>query len=367
MKLLLGFHESMNHLRLGKEYIMAEGTRNAFQSDVVYDLVKSSILQARKSHQAYIEMSEKMQAQAAEGGEAVFNEKALGLARHDAEVNFDYALSLLDIGSEEEALKLQDEHASKQGEEMSRRVAELQEMAKTSEAAAQSQEKIKEPEADNSAQRATVAAAAALGAAAAGSALTGAGNVGNAEQGADGAMASAEAEAKDIEAEIEALSAKIHNAKHAQPATSEAVAPVEEEETILKVSEAATIDPVATAETPAVVAEQTATSEAVAPVEEEETILRVSEAASVAPAATVETPAVATEMAQAVVEKPDMPEGTQAVVETPATGDAESGTAAPSASSEPLATAATSTSEEFDAELSARLDAVRAMLQGSAS
>jgi hypothetical protein len=99
-------------------------------NEVVTNLVKSSIAQAQKSHQAYIEMSEKMLAGSGILEDGSFNQKALEVVKHEMNESLDHALKILDATTEDEALKLHDEFVSAQSAKMAMRVAELQAMAK---------------------------------------------------------------------------------------------------------------------------------------------------------------------------------------------------------------------------------------------
>lgn len=138
---------------------MSESEKHGCQSEVVCNLVKSSLSQARKSHQTYVEMSEKMIA--AEGSEHEFKRKVLDFAKQDASANFDFALNLLDAQNLDEVIKLQDAHANQQTNEMARRVAELQAFAGGEVGHATTTAQV-EPAADNMANAVAEAAAAAL-------------------------------------------------------------------------------------------------------------------------------------------------------------------------------------------------------------
>ena len=113
---------------------MKDGDSAGMPGKVILDLVKSSIAKAEKSHLAYVEMSEKMIFQTGGGlvaeSDRLFNQKALDLARSDAEQHFRLAVALMDAKDEEEALRLRDAHSRIQSREMARRVAELQEMVR---------------------------------------------------------------------------------------------------------------------------------------------------------------------------------------------------------------------------------------------
>ena len=108
---------------------MTDSDTTGMQNELIANLVKSSIEQAQKSHQTYVEISDKIKADTSNSSELAFNEKALDLAKYDRGENLKLALRLNDISDEQDAITTRDEHVRSQSEEMSRRVAELQAMA----------------------------------------------------------------------------------------------------------------------------------------------------------------------------------------------------------------------------------------------
>ena len=112
---------------------MTNNNQTGIPNEIIRNLVKSSIAKAQKSHLAYIEMSENIEFQSKTSSDAAFNQKALELAKNDAEENFKFAMKIVDVTDEGEAVRLRDEHSVAQSQEMARRVAELQKMAEAKE------------------------------------------------------------------------------------------------------------------------------------------------------------------------------------------------------------------------------------------
>ena len=416
-------------------------------NEVVTNLVKSSIAQAQKSHQAYIEMSEKMLAGSGILEEGSFNQKALEVVKHEMNESLNHALKILDATSEDEALKLHDEFVSAQSEKMATRVAELQAMANDG-----AKEPVLEAEPvtddSNSEQSstefniATAAVAAVTSAEIVGAALakedapTGseqevvletseAGSNQIAAEIEDNSVGTSEdalvekassvqsvAEAAEpvsddlIEEEIESLAVKIHEAKNNVTGNLEVVEL--DEETIAEVAEAAdealdVTEVVEVISEPSMVAEVPETAvEAPMVAEVPETAVEAPMVAEV-PETAVEAPVVA-EVPEVAVEYPVVAEVSEIAVEASVVAEVPiEAQENPEINVEALAQAETlaapaeirvipevsvvdpdttqvpkkaaeapavlqetaNETESFDTDLSARLDAVRAMLQGS--
>ncbi len=346
---------------------MTENENMAGRSELVTNLVKSSIEQAQKSHLAYIEISEKIFVETGVQANASFNEKALELAKNDASKNLGHALKLLDVSNDEEALKLHDAHASAQSEEMARRVAELQAMAREEEGAqaasvpetAPAPAPAVDPAGSSTASQVGTAAMAAVAAAGAGAALA----ADNTPEEAPLPQDTAEntpfegASEGEIEAEIEALAVKIHEVKKLEAASAGLA---ESDVEIITEAEGGEEFSMEEAAAPAPEAPAAAVEETVAP--------EVSEVVAETPTI-ADTPAVEPPVQTDPVE---VPSAIRAIPEVSAEPPAMAATSAPEVAVDPAPAPAVDQpaadeSESFDAELSARLDAVRAMLQGSSS
>ena len=168
---------------------MSDQEKISCHNEIVCNLAKSSLLQARKSHSTYVEMSEIMLAH--KDGDDEFNRQALEFARRDADANFDFAIKILDVTNTDEVVKLQKEHTARQSQVMQQRLAALKRgEPETTEA---------DSPARPGAAEAAAAIAAATGAAAAGAA--GAAGEQNDSGNAGEAPANAEVEAKDVDVE----------------------------------------------------------------------------------------------------------------------------------------------------------------------
>jgi hypothetical protein len=347
---------------------MTGSDKTGCQSEVICELVKSSITQAQKSHNAYIEMNEKIHAQPGSEEDGAFHQKALDLAKQDAGENFKFALKILDVSDEAEAIRLQDEHANRQSEEMARRVSELQAMAGMGAGATAADDPVaaEAPVAeettqssDDTAKAVAAAAAVALGT---GVALAADSDDGAEPENDQGSAEISEAVTKEtasensIEAEIEALATKIHEAKNIAAQTpaagrDEAVQTVAEDAAAQEVVE--TVE-----ETPVVVEAVEKAVEAPAAGEVAEAVVETPVTENVAETSVVvEAVAEAPVVVETVAEAPVLAEVAEAVVEAPV---AEK-------TAEAVVEETEAASDSFDTDLSARLDAVRAMLQGSSS
>lgn len=194
--------------------------KSGSRSEVVANLVRSSLSQARKSCATYVDMCERMRVTAEVDSD--FARKALEFAKQDADANIEFALKLLDATTLDDVIALQDAHAARQTGEMARRETELQSLAAGVSAA------VVPATADNSGECIAGAAAAAAvlagGAAAAAPLQTGeldsAAIAAELEQSA-GRAADATADVEIVvagqdggmDAEIAALAARIHEAK----------------------------------------------------------------------------------------------------------------------------------------------------------
>ncbi len=351
---------------------MTDSDKATSQNEVVCNIVKSSIAQAQKSHNTYIEMCEKMLVQSGAQDTAEFSQKALDLAKHDAAENLKFALKIADITDEAEAVRLHDEHANRQGQEMARRVEELQMLARGEEAAAMvpeapvAEQTASTVEVSDDISMATTASAAATAAVLSAGAVTAVVGSSAEQAGASEVQPSIEDEIEalsakveaehSIEAEIEALSAKIHEAKNSEIQSEAETASVAVETPVVEE---------AIAELEAAVVEEVVT-DVEAPVVEEVTVAVVEtpEAPEI-PEISIEIPSVS-EIPEISIEAPVAAEMTAAASESAAsvvTTDTPAGTEAEAVveNTEP----APAEDVSFDTDLSARLDAVRAMLQGS--
>ncbi len=370
---------------------MTNNNHSDVPSDIIRNLLKSSIAKAQKSHLAYIEMNENMEFKSGTSTDAAFNQKALELAKNDAQENFKFSLKILDINDDEEAVKLHDEHSAAQKEEMAKRVAELQQMAKgevRAPASASSSEpieekvdeKVDENKVETTAKSSTAfsspsvatAALAAVSGAALARVETGEksasqtpvveqDNIDASQEDLSVEIVKAESDIADdkaMEAEIESLSSKIRDAKAGDSKGDVEVVP----EVDASLSEIATIpESVEVPAAPEVVEalpEVAAAPEVVEALPEVAAVPEVVEALPEVAAVpevveTLPEVAAAPAVVEALPEIPAIPEVVEALPEVAAT---------PETSEEPKGDA-----DSFDTDLSARLDAVRAMLQGSTS
>ena len=327
---------------------MTDGDTNANQSATISKLVKSSIEQAQNSHRTYVDMSERVRPETIDASEIEFNEKALDLAKYDAAENFKLALNLIDMTDEQAAISLHDERTRAQSEEMAKQVADLQSLANDYSVTSDS---IAEPVAapaitdaattepvDSPVTQAAVSSAALVGVMGTVAATTAIVDQVNSSDPVETAapelvetiVTTDETVSEEhMEAETEALASKIHDVENVETDTLEVrefdsadVELMPEEPVLEDVPEleiaAPVIEEVAELEVAAPVVEEVAELEVAAPLIEE-----VAELAVAAPVA---------DMAAAV------PETQESAIDP----------------------------KSYDTDLAARLDAVRAMLQGSA-
>ncbi|MCP4936367.1 MAG: hypothetical protein GY927_19730 [bacterium] len=366
---------------------MTDGDNNANQNTTISKLVKSSIEQAQNSHRTYVEMSERVRPDAVDASESKFNEKALDLAKYDTAENFKLALNLVDMTDEQAAISLHDEHTRAQSDEMARRVADLQLLAndhlEISETIA---EPLLEPAiADaatpepsvSSVTQATVsstALAGGMGTVAATAVIVDQPGSGDPIETADPELTETIAATKEpvseehMEAEIEALALKINDVENIETDTPE-VREFDSEDVELIVEDSV-LEDVPELEIAVPIVEEVAEIKIAAPVPEE--VAEVEIAAPVLedfPELEIAAPVVE-EVAEIEIAAPVPEEVAEVEIAAPVLEDVpELEIAAPVAdiaAAVPVPQEPAIDPKAFDTDLAARLDAVRAMLQGSA-